>query len=412
MLLGYARGSVGDLVFSRQKGQQVTKARNRTPYNPKSNPQTDQRANFTNAVKFFTRGVQNLFKFAFEDKSPKESDFNAFMRNNQRRSVMISKTGFEESTYPALGKWLMSKGSLNKAVLVPSFIQGSSNRYVQIDTKGTLDARTVGKVSTELINTYNLQRGDIVTIVTIRANGSTSENTPAVEPTSRDVVKWSIYQMAIEPTSDTETTKIFTGIDFSIRQDGFYINLGNDVQITAVGVIFSRKTKSGLKVSTCELYSSPGAQTAINLCSQSQYIDGVRESWQTEPNSILQGSVNENEGRTSPYSLEVFVDQACTIKPQPGQRVNELWARINKTPPQIIGIIPIATSSNNWQKFTIANAIQEDNTTWSKFDFYDGIFESNNRLSDLTAGKIIVLRTLSGTAETLGNGLITEFKYQ
>ena len=37
MLMGYSRGSVGDVTFARIKGQQIARARNRNPKNPKTN---------------------------------------------------------------------------------------------------------------------------------------------------------------------------------------------------------------------------------------------------------------------------------------------------------------------------------------------------------------------------------------
>lgn len=121
MLLGYARGAVGNLVFSRVKGNEVTKARNRQPANPKTSKQVYQRAKFLNAVNFYKRGVQNLFKFAYEDKTQQESDFNAFMRHNVSRAVPVGKTSSTDSLYPAVSNWITSVGSLNGPQAVIGF---------------------------------------------------------------------------------------------------------------------------------------------------------------------------------------------------------------------------------------------------------------------------------------------------
>lgn len=119
--MGYARGAVGDLVFSRVKGNQVTKARNRQPSNPKTSKQVYQRAKFINAVRFYQRGVQNLFKFAYEDKTAQESDFNAFMRHNTALAIPVGKNASEESIYPAISNWITSFGSLNGPQAVTGF---------------------------------------------------------------------------------------------------------------------------------------------------------------------------------------------------------------------------------------------------------------------------------------------------
>lgn len=121
MLMGYARGAVGDLVFSRVKGNQVTKARNRQPSNPRTSKQVYQRAKFINAVRFYQRGVQNLFKFAYEDKTAQESDFNAFMRHNTSRAIPVGKNASGESVYPAISNWITSFGSLNGPQAVVGF---------------------------------------------------------------------------------------------------------------------------------------------------------------------------------------------------------------------------------------------------------------------------------------------------
>lgn len=131
MLLGYARGAVGNLVFSRVKGNEVTKARNRQPANPKTSKQVYQRAKFLNAVNFYKRGVQNLFKFAYEDKTQQESDFNAFMRHNVSRAIPVGKGASTETIYPAISNWITSVGSLNGPQAVIG-LQGNLDNYETI----------------------------------------------------------------------------------------------------------------------------------------------------------------------------------------------------------------------------------------------------------------------------------------
>lgn len=200
MLLGYARGAVGNLVFSRVKGNEVTKARNRQPANPKTSKQVYQRAKFLNAVNFYKRGVQNLFKFAYEDKTQQESDFNAFMRHNVSRAIPVGKGSATESLYPAISNWITSVGSLNgpEAVInnsidVSSGGDGSVGRVYasgQYNVSPTAssettplssvavarvslligggDITTFGALCTNLKSLYpDLQEGDIVTVTMI-----------------------------------------------------------------------------------------------------------------------------------------------------------------------------------------------------------------------------------------------------
>lgn len=200
MLMGYARGAVGDLVFSRVKGNQVTKARNRQPSNPKTSKQVYQRAKFINAVRFYQRGVQNLFKFAYEDKTAQESDFNAFMRHNTSRAIPVAKNASEESIYPAISNWITSFGSLNGPQAVtghtgkrddedllvgrtyaqgdynvsPSNAEGATTKLVDgINAAvslplGNVEITTFGELCAALKTQYpDLMEGDIVTVTLI-----------------------------------------------------------------------------------------------------------------------------------------------------------------------------------------------------------------------------------------------------
>ena len=65
MLLGYARGKVGDLVFSRQGGQQVTRARAAKVSNPRSTAQMIQRMIF-GSVSFAYSMLRPICDHSFE----------------------------------------------------------------------------------------------------------------------------------------------------------------------------------------------------------------------------------------------------------------------------------------------------------------------------------------------------------
>lgn len=155
MLLGYARGAVGNLVFSRVKGNEVTKARNRQPANPKTSKQVYQRAKFLNAVNFYKRGVQNLFKFAYEDKTQQESDFNAFMRHNVSRAIPVGKGSSTESLYPAVSNWITSVGSLNGPQAVIG-LQG------QVATSGEVAAGRTYAVGDYNVSPSNVESAEIL----------------------------------------------------------------------------------------------------------------------------------------------------------------------------------------------------------------------------------------------------------
>lgn len=244
MLLGYATGSVGDVTFARVKGNQVAKARNRNPSNPKSSGQVYQRAKFANAVEFYKRAVQNLFKFAYEDKGAQESDFNAFMRHNVGRAIPIGKGVVANSLYPAISNWITSVGSLNgpQAVIgqvgtleegtgastgrvhavgdynispsnaegaaVPLSSQINAAVYSRFDNPSSEDVTTFGEFCAALKYTYpDLQEGDIVTVTLVhqivQGIGTPGLLYPSAYDTEGIITapSWNFAQFIIDSTS-------------------------------------------------------------------------------------------------------------------------------------------------------------------------------------------------------------------
>lgn len=290
MLLGYARGKVGSMVFSRANGEQITRAYNGTPMNNRTVPQMLQRTTFITANKFFTRGNQNFFKFSFEDKRQNESDFNAFMRNNIKNASMMSQYAFDEATYPALGRFLLTKGSLYG---VPLSYNKKGYCY---DFLKTLDETvgTVGSFSNALIEEFQLQKGDIFTAVMISAEGSNTANTPSILPLRRGIVRWTIKQITIDPDNNSPLYN-YLGENINIDVTGpskyYSLKFGNDLEnIQAACITISRNTRRGVKVSTSQLIFNEQATQAFNASQTPEYKKDVINSWDSSPESILQGS--------------------------------------------------------------------------------------------------------------------------
>lgn len=405
MLLGYARGSVGDLVFARQKGQQITKARNRNPYNPKSDSQVIQRAKFSNSVKFFTRGVQNLFKFAFEGKDTTNSDFNAFMRYNQNRGCLISRYAFDEVTYPALGKFMMSKGSLPRA----NVLTDTEDDSVYMKLEGFVSDGVLGEVSTILRQDYQLMEGDIVTLLCIVAHGSDNNNTPTSTPQTRSNIEWTIKQFAIDSKSTQPMSEIFAGSSMDIRGNILQLTPSEPNLLTAGAVVFSRNTKNGLKVSTSILTMNVSASESFELTTEEGYIEECKESWKFEPVSILQGSITNEDPSMSKYTYDVFLDQDCNNRPTAGDRVNKLFLRVNKKMvyPQVA--YDIGNVLSEWQNMRVDASDQETGVRSVRFYLYNRKFQSSLRGVTVYAGEVIALASSTQATIELGNNLITQF---
>lgn len=66
MFLGMSRGSVGDVTFYRNRGNQVARARNRNPRNPKTDAQVIQRMILATASKAYSR-MKSIVDHSFEN---------------------------------------------------------------------------------------------------------------------------------------------------------------------------------------------------------------------------------------------------------------------------------------------------------------------------------------------------------
>lgn len=290
MMLGYSRGSVGDVTFSRLKGQQIAKARNRNPNNPKTKTQMMQRSLFVSATKFYQQARAKFFKFAFEDKKLHESDFNAFMRHNVKNGTNMTQEAVQAYNYPALGLWALSKGSLEP------FVQKSEGNYYKANTGIVVPSdyqvpTTVGALSKTLIQSNRFQVGDMLTMVNYGFTLVGAAPAPALAPLNDDYMTYFTYkQMVI----NTESTESLTKYDIGVEVDGtthvLYITSTGavyDERYVAVCLIHSRQTANGLLVNDSVLLPSALFENAVKACADDAYIQQVLNAWGATEEAIL-----------------------------------------------------------------------------------------------------------------------------
>lgn len=307
MLLGKARGKVGSLVYSVLNGQQITRPLNDSPANPRTAKQSIQRARFAAAVKFFTRGNQNFYRFAYENKKNVESDYNAFMRENVRRAPAISREAFNNYDYPVFAPFLMAKGNLQP--LDNSIADGKVVVNLGVDAPDTLPT-TVGELSAVLVAGYAYQAGDIITLLTINSNYDGTY--PSAQAEGSGKPQWNIRQIILDTTS-TDTLADTLGVQAISQSGALSLTDASGASLlpgtlSAFVCVHSRNTTSGLKTSTQELVLNPAAATAYDAAYEEGYKSAVIASWQAEgsvdaqPDAILQGSIawKPSEGSVQP----------------------------------------------------------------------------------------------------------------
>lgn len=155
LFLGMARGKVGDVVFSRLNGVQVTRARNRSPKNPKSVPQVLQRVIMNTMGKAYSL-LQPIANHAFEgyaEGTPCQSRFmslniamlrdlaSAVIQDPSEETIINSQAAnfsAKDDSYAMANPYVIADGSLPRLNVTMSVDEGIINfPFPQAGSSGT-----------------------------------------------------------------------------------------------------------------------------------------------------------------------------------------------------------------------------------------------------------------------------------
>ena len=303
LFFGRATGKLGQIVLSNVKGQQIARAWQPKVANPRTSVQQIQRAKFANAVKFYKRATQNLFKFAFEDKRKTESDYNAFMRHNVELSGIFNRKSYDNMNYPALSEWVISVGSLGElqssaydsrtisdAVGLSSPIRDPEAEF-KFPEGITENTATIGHISDYFKHDFGALDGDFVTFIGINTDLKLISDEPSSGPW------WSITQIKIDSTNtdkflETVNNQAITnlGLDITDRL-GAIVWKSPKANAVLFGVVLSRVTANGVLVSTSNLGVNDIGGHVLVASLQNAYRQQALNSWLRSSDPILKGSV-------------------------------------------------------------------------------------------------------------------------
>lgn len=170
MLLGHARGKVGDVVFSRVNGQQITRARAAVVKNPQTEKQMIQRIILNTVIQAYSR-MAEICDHSFEGVAVGQDNMSKFMRENMsilRKFVAdyAAENGTFVGCYAFVPKglnmftpnnWKIATGQLPEVVLASvSPTEGAKINITSADVIPTYG---------EIITSLGLQRGDQLTFI-------------------------------------------------------------------------------------------------------------------------------------------------------------------------------------------------------------------------------------------------------
>lgn len=300
IILGYLRGSIGDITFFRAKGQQLSRARNRAPANPRTVAQMDQRAKMACAVKFYTQVGTNFFKYAFEGKKDNESYFNAFVKNNILLGGYIGKQASRVYDFPALGAWQISSGTLPE--ITAPFPQSVNGVVFSVGTVSGTPLTTISDLSKALIgsDSSRWREGDILTCLCYCATNYSTLPTISTDQGNRAYT--AVWQIRLSTSNkDTLPSIEFPLLDmsFDCKLDtnglSFIGSTGSEYtnNLYCFGLIHSRNTASGLRVSSSTMVA-PQLPELLSVVSSpnGNYYNAVIADWQATDDAVLQGSLS------------------------------------------------------------------------------------------------------------------------
>ena len=285
MLLGYSRGSVGDVVFTRTKGQQIARARNRNPKNPKTKAQMSQRIKFASVVEFFRRGNQNLFQFAFENKKAKQSDYNAFVSANADKGIYLTPEQLKTPNFPICAPFIMTQGSLTRQVDADS----TMDIYAGVIGITAAALTTIGSLSTALI-AKGYESGDIITVVGIKPHVDNSSEPYAPTGTSG---LWPMGQFVVNPDDTTPIGNANFKADYDDDFGGVVFQPKDYSDITMGCLIVSHQYADGLKVTNSQLVLVDEGRAANTAALAPAWVEKCIDIWGASEEAILQGSLSE-----------------------------------------------------------------------------------------------------------------------
>lgn len=245
LFLGTARGSVGDVTFSRLNGVQIARVRNRSPRNPQSPAQMVQRIIMSSVGKAYSF-MSSICNHSFEGFESGQLSQRKFMEINvgllrdkcadvlaypveeNVRSSAAYNFSFKNDYAPVLNRYMISAGSLPSTTLWKEI----DAQQVEVGVRPLLLLSSVNETPAatsyaEVVAALGLQRGDQLTFIQV-----THDNT--LQGHDTDILTgFRFARVILEPASGDMTVPFITGNainDPNERNEGSFSTL----QISAV----------------------------------------------------------------------------------------------------------------------------------------------------------------------------------
>lgn len=237
MLLGLAKGKVGDLVFYRDGGEQRTRTRV-VPKNPRTPAQMRQRAKIANVSALY-RTMASVLADSFTNRPSNQSGYNVFASTAIGLAPYMTKRQAAAACVlpqPAI----VSRGTL--PTLEYAVADDISDGAPALAVTAQLGAEsTIAQLSTALIAQYpSIQQGDELTFISVRFE--------AIEGADAEALVYAAYPSVLNVKVDTEDNTLLSAAGLTYGQNVVSsISIANDFNETNVmqAIIHSRVDGNG-----------------------------------------------------------------------------------------------------------------------------------------------------------------------
>lgn len=310
LFLGMGRGSVGDVTFYRANGQQLSRARNRSPRNPKSDAQQIQRAVSATIAQAYKAG-KVIFDHAFEGKSVPLGNQRRFLSVNMRKlrsqifaelatpaSEALTSVVSPGSTYTVPNSYRISEGSLIQSL----FSLSVADTETFIGPIATMAAANAGETVADYCTRLGLEAGEIFTIVCFGVKNGLSVDDLVSPECSFGFCRLIVKESAI--TSAVEMTAATYGDFFTIDESGTTFP---DTQLVSLGLNLDQivLTNSGLgSMGVIRSRENSGLRSTSDMLTVAE-IDADRENaYGVKPINLLTAWSPDQNGVDSNLILE------------------------------------------------------------------------------------------------------------
>lgn len=209
MFLGFARGKVGDVVFTRANGEQVTRVRNREPRNPRTPRQGVQRSILKTVAQAYSvmslicdhsfeglaKGTPNQSRFSRVNIDKLRSRVNVNVNLSDDADILAATiTNYAPSLLatPIINDYTVSEGSLPQ--VITSFNAGIPVFDVDVFSPTNMTYQ-------DLVRTLSAERGDQLTFMWLYGDDSDAERAGLI-------TGFEVSRLIIDPSDGDMTQKL------------------------------------------------------------------------------------------------------------------------------------------------------------------------------------------------------------